>query len=52
MTNSTPIESKFHNDLSNHLNAEIVSGSVTTNMSEAILWLQYAYLYVRLIRFF
>ncbi len=49
MTNSTPIESKFHTDLSNHLNAEIVLGSVT-NMSEAILWLQYTYLYVRLIR--
>ena len=49
MTNSTPIESNFHKDLANHLNAEIVLGSVT-NMTEAIQWLQYTYLYVRLIR--
>ena len=49
MTNSTPIESTFHKDLPNHLNAEIVLGSVT-NMTEAIQWLQYTYLYVRLIR--
>ena len=49
MTNSTPIESTFHSDLANHLNAEIVLGTVT-NMTEAIQWLQYTYLYVRLIR--
>lgn len=35
--------------LADQLNAEIVLGSVT-NMREAITWLQYTYLYVRMRR--
>lgn len=49
LTKQLPIESQFHTDLSNHLNAEIVLGSVT-NIDEAVNWLQYTYLYVRMLR--
>jgi activating signal cointegrator complex subunit 3 len=42
-----PIESNFIKALPDHLNAEIVSGTVT-NVKEAIVWLSYTYLYVRM----
>ncbi|KAJ3359519.1 hypothetical protein HDU91_004907, partial [Kappamyces sp. JEL0680] len=47
MTQQHPIESAFNAGLVNNLNAEIALGSVTT-MDEAIKWLSYTYLYVRM----
>lgn len=44
-----PIESQFIKSLSDHLNAEIVLGTVT-NISEAIIWLSYTYLHVRMLK--
>ena len=44
-----PIESNFIKQLADHLNAEVVGGTVT-NISEASTWLTYTYLYVRMIR--
>ncbi|ETO25856.1 hypothetical protein RFI_11282, partial [Reticulomyxa filosa] len=49
LTHQLPIESNFINELPNHLNAEIVLGSVT-NLNEAIMWLTYTYLYVRMLK--
>jgi activating signal cointegrator complex subunit 3 len=44
LNHAMPIESTFIHSLENHLNAEIISGTVT-NMKEAINWLSYTYLY-------
>ncbi len=44
-----PIESQFVSHLADHLNAEIVLGTVT-NIKEAISWLSYTYLYVRMMK--
>lgn len=44
-----PIESNFIGALPDHLNAEIVSGTVT-NIREAVAWLSYTYLYIRMLR--
>lgn len=44
-----PIESQFISHLPDHLNAEIVLGTVT-NIREAISWLSYTYLYVRMMK--
>lgn len=44
-----PIESNFVKQLADHLNAEVVSGTVT-NLKEAAIWLKYTYLYVRMLR--
>ena len=44
-----PIESQFISKLADNLNAEIVMGSVQ-NVKEAIDWLGYTYLYVRMLR--
>ena len=44
-----PIESRFIKYLPDHLNAEIVSGTVV-NVREAIQWLKHTYLYVRMLR--
>eukprot|EP00210_Caulerpa_lentillifera_P001589 g1527.t1 len=41
-----PIESKFLEGLVDHLNAEIVLGTIS-NLKEACVWLSYTYLYVR-----
>jgi activating signal cointegrator complex subunit 3 len=49
LTTSVPIESSFIKALADHLNAEIVSGTVT-NVTEAVTWLSYTYLYVRMMR--
>lgn len=43
LTRTVPIESQFTNDLPDHLNAEIVLGTVT-NVREGAQWLQYSYL--------
>ncbi|XP_037940900.1 activating signal cointegrator 1 complex subunit 3 [Teleopsis dalmanni] len=47
LTNQFPIESNFVQCLADNLNAEIVLGTIT-NVSEAIEWLSYTYLYVRM----
>lgn len=44
-----PIESNFIKQLADHLNAEVVGGTVT-NIEEAITWLSYTYLHVRMTR--
>ena len=44
---ATPIESNFIKQLADHLNAEVVGGTVT-NILEAIEWLRYTYLHVRM----
>ncbi|KAI9348199.1 Sec63 Brl domain-containing protein [Obelidium mucronatum] len=47
MTMQHPIESKFASHLTDNLNAEISLGTVTT-VDEAIKWLSYSYLFVRM----
>ncbi|OWF45882.1 Activating signal cointegrator 1 complex subunit 3 [Mizuhopecten yessoensis] len=47
MTRQNPIESQFCNSLTDNLNAEIALGTVT-NVEEAVKWLSYTYLYVRM----
>lgn len=47
LTNQTPIESNFVKHLTDNLNAEIVSGTVST-INEGMEWLCYTYLNVRL----
>eukprot|EP00939_MAST-03C_sp_MAST-3C-sp1_P002064 g2064.t1 len=49
MNHQLPIESSFIKALPDHLNAEIVSGTVT-NMREAATWLSYTYLYIRMLK--
>ena len=44
-----PIESQFIKKLADNLNAEVVLGTVQ-NASEAVAWLGYTYLYVRMLR--
>nr|XP_017008983.2 activating signal cointegrator 1 complex subunit 3 [Drosophila takahashii] len=47
LTNQFPIESNFVNCLADNLNAEIGLGTIT-NVEEAIEWLSYTYLFVRM----
>ncbi|XP_060726018.1 activating signal cointegrator 1 complex subunit 3 isoform X1 [Tachysurus vachellii] len=47
LTQQNPIESQFHASLADNLNAEVALGTVT-NVEEAIKWLSYTYLYVRM----
>jgi len=47
LVRATPIESNFIKQLADHLNAEVVGGTVT-NTREAIEWLRYTYLHVRM----
>ena len=47
LTNQFPIESNFVSQLADNLNAEISLGTVS-NVEEAIVWLSYTYLYVRM----
>ncbi|XP_076593233.1 activating signal cointegrator 1 complex subunit 3 isoform X1 [Chaetodon auriga] len=47
LTQQNPIESQFLNSLADNLNAEVALGSVT-NVEEAVKWLSYTYLYVRM----
>ena len=49
LTASLPIESQFVSRLSDHLGAEIALGTVTS-VREAVQWLSYTYLYVRMMR--
>ena len=44
-----PVESQFITNLPDQLNAEIVAGSITS-MKDAVEWLGYTYLYVRMLR--
>ena len=44
-----PIESQFISKLADNLNAEVVLGTVQ-NSAEAVAWLGYTYLYVRMLR--
>ncbi|KAI7860666.1 Sec63 Brl domain-containing protein [Circinella umbellata] len=47
ITQQHPIESKFIEHIADNLNAEISLGTVT-NVDEAVTWLSYTYLYVRM----
>ncbi|XP_066593278.1 activating signal cointegrator 1 complex subunit 3 isoform X2 [Prorops nasuta] len=47
LTNQIPIESSFINYLADNLNAEIALGTIS-NIDEAIEWLSYTYLFVRM----
>ncbi|KAI8147505.1 Sec63 Brl domain-containing protein [Fennellomyces sp. T-0311] len=47
ITQQHPIESKFIEHIADNLNAEIALGTVT-NVDEAVTWLSYTYLYVRM----
>lgn len=49
LVRQVPIESTFIKQLPDHLNAEVVSGTVT-NIKEAATWLTYTYLHVRMLR--
>ena len=49
LVREVPIESNFIKQLADHLNAEIVSGTVT-NIAEATEWLQYTYLFCRMLK--
>lgn len=49
MNQQLPIESQFISKLADNLNAEIVLGNVR-NRDEAVEWLGYTYLFVRLLR--
>ena len=44
-----PVESQFIAKLADNLNAEVVLGTIT-NVREAVSWLGYTYLYVRMLR--
>ncbi|GMH51646.1 hypothetical protein TrRE_jg2330 [Triparma retinervis] len=49
LVHQSPIESNFIKQLADHLNAEVVGGTVC-NIAEAAQWLQYTYLYVRMLK--
>lgn len=49
MNQQLPIESQFVTKLADNLNAEIVLGTIK-NRDEAVQWLGYTYLYVRMLR--
>ena len=49
LVRAVPIESTFVKQLADHMNAEIVGGTVT-NVGEAATWLGYTYLYVRMMK--
>ncbi|CAM5132033.1 unnamed protein product [Natator depressus] len=47
LTQQNPIESQFLESLADNLNAEVALGTVT-NVEEAVKWISYTYLYVRM----
>eukprot|EP01027_Heterolobosea_sp_BB2_P026939 GEZU01042062.1.p1 GENE.GEZU01042062.1~~GEZU01042062.1.p1 ORF type:complete len:2174 (-),score=564.16 GEZU01042062.1:67-6525(-) len=49
MNHALPIESQMLDHLPDHLNAEVVLGTVT-NLREALQWVSYTYLYIRLLK--
>jgi activating signal cointegrator complex subunit 3 len=48
LVRAVPIESNFIKQLPDHLNAEIVGGTVST-IQEAVQWLGYTYLHIRML---
>jgi antiviral helicase SLH1 len=49
VTSQVPIESRFSKHMVDNLNAEIALGTVTS-VPEAVQWLGYSYLYIRMLR--
>ena len=49
LVKQVPIESNFSARLADHLNAEVVAGTVTS-IKDACTWLSYTYLHVRMMR--
>ena len=49
LTQQHPIESKFLSNVTDNLNAEISLGTIT-NLKEAVDWLGYTYLYIRMMK--
>lgn len=49
MNKQLPVESQYIKKLVDNLNAEVVMGSVQS-LKEAVTWLGYTYLYVRMLR--
>ena len=49
LTSQVPIESQFNKSMPDNLNAEVVLGTVST-VAEAVVWLSYSYLHVRMQR--
>lgn len=49
LVRAIPIESNFIKQLADHMNAEVVAGTVT-NIREAVQWIRYTYLHVRMCR--
>ena len=49
VTAQVPIESRFSKHMVDNLNAEIALGTVTS-VPEAVQWLGYSYLFVRMLR--
>mmetsp|Transcript_20166 Transcript_20166/g.43517 ORF Transcript_20166/g.43517 Transcript_20166/m.43517 type:complete len:2151 (-) Transcript_20166:75-6527(-) len=49
LVRAMPIESNFIKQLADHLNAEVVGGTVTS-IKEGARWLTYTYLYTRMLR--
>eukprot|EP00730_Choanoeca_flexa_P002247 TRINITY_DN10972_c0_g1_i1.p1 TRINITY_DN10972_c0_g1~~TRINITY_DN10972_c0_g1_i1.p1 ORF type:complete len:1796 (+),score=582.18 TRINITY_DN10972_c0_g1_i1:116-5389(+) len=49
MNEQLPVESQYVKHLPDNLNAEIVAGTVH-NVEEAVAWLSYTYLYIRMLR--
>jgi len=47
LTHQIPIESQYIKSLADNLNAEVTAGTVTS-VKEAVVWLSYTYLYVRM----
>lgn len=47
LTQQNPIESQFLDTMADNLNAEVSLGTVT-NVEEAVRWLSYTYLYIRM----
>ena len=47
LTHQIPIESQYIKSLADNLNAEVAAGTVTS-VKEAVVWLSYTYLYVRM----
>lgn len=49
LVRAVAIESNFIKQLADHLNAEVVGGTVTS-IKEGAMWLKYSYLYIRMLR--
>ena len=49
LVSQLPVESQFISKLTDNLNAEVVLGNIQT-MKDAVTWLGYTYLYIRMMR--